>query len=77
MSANRARWPITMMARLLGVSASGFYAWRVREPSQRSRSDAQLLARIRTLHASSRGTSVRRVCTHSLRVKASMWDASG
>jgi putative transposase len=56
MSANRARWPIVTMARLLGVSTSGFHAWRLREPSLRSRSDAQLLARIRTLHASSRGT---------------------
>jgi transposase InsO family protein len=44
------------MARLLGVSTSGYYAWLVREPSRRSCSDARLLARIRTLHASSRGT---------------------
>ena len=56
MRANRARWPIATMARLLGVSTSGYYAWLVREPSKRSCSDAQLLARIRTLHASSRGT---------------------
>lgn len=56
MSANRARWPIVTMARLLGVSTSGFYAWRVREASHHTCSDAQLLARIRTLHASSRGT---------------------
>ena len=44
------------MARLLGVSTSGYYAWLVRAPSKRSCSDAQLLARIRTLYASSRGT---------------------
>jgi transposase InsO family protein len=44
------------MARLLGVSTSGYYAWLIREPSRRTCSDAQLLARIRTLHASSRGT---------------------
>lgn len=56
MRANRARWPITMMARLLGVSTSGYYAWLMRAPSKRSCSDARLLARIRTLHASSRGT---------------------
>lgn len=55
MSANRARWPIVKMARLLGVSTSGFYAWRVREASHHTCSDAPLLARIRTLHASSRG----------------------
>ncbi|MFP3647790.1 IS3 family transposase [Paraburkholderia sp. SIMBA_054] len=56
MKANQVRWPIAAMARLLAVSTSGYYAWLVREPSTRSCSDAQLLARIRTLHASSRGT---------------------
>ncbi|MGF6961120.1 transposase InsO family protein [Paraburkholderia youngii] len=56
MKANRVRWPVAMMARLLGVSTSGYYIWLVREPAMRTRSDAQLLARIRTLHASSRGT---------------------
>jgi putative transposase len=56
MRANRARWPIATMARLLGVSTSGFYGWLVREPAAHTRSDAQLLAHIRTLHASSRGT---------------------
>jgi putative transposase len=56
MKANRARWPIARMARLLGVSMSGYYAWLVREPSGRACSDAQLLWHIRTLHAGSRGT---------------------
>lgn len=56
MKANRARWPIATMARLLNVSTSGYYAWLVREPSKQACSDAQLLWRIRTLHASSRGT---------------------
>jgi len=56
MRANRAVWPIATMARLLGVSTSGYYAWLVREPSARTRADGELLARIRTLHASSRGT---------------------
>ncbi|KND54783.1 hypothetical protein BPUN_3868 [Candidatus Paraburkholderia kirkii] len=45
------------MARLLGVSTSGFYAWLVREPSQQACSDALLLARIRTLHGK------RSICT--------------
>ena len=56
MRANQARWPITAMARLLRVSTSGYYTWLVREPSAHARSDAQLLLRIRCLHASSRGT---------------------
>ncbi|MBN3785532.1 IS3 family transposase [Burkholderia sp. Ac-20353] len=56
MKANQARWPIATMARLLKVSTSGYYAWLEREPSKQASSDAQLLSRIRPLHASSRGT---------------------
>ena len=56
MKANQARWPIATMARLLGVSASGFYAWLERAPSKRACSNAELLARIRAIHAGSRGT---------------------
>jgi hypothetical protein len=36
MKANRARWPIATMARLLRVSTSGYYAWLVREPSRQA-----------------------------------------
>ena len=56
MSANQARYPIATMCRLLGVSASGYHAWRRRPPSARSRRDAVLLTRIREIHAASRGT---------------------
>src|ERR1700733_2624993 len=56
MRANQARWPIATMARLLRVSTSGYYGWLARGPSAHARSDARLLARIRTLHAGSRGT---------------------
>ncbi len=56
MKANQAKWPIATMARLLGVSASGFYAWLERAPSKRACSNAELLARIRVIHARSRGT---------------------
>lgn len=56
MRMNRAVHPIRIMARVLGVSASGFYAWRDRGPSERHRSDAVLLRRIRTIHAISHGT---------------------
>jgi putative transposase len=55
-SANQARFPIATMCRLLGVSASGYHAWRRRPPSARSRRDAVLLTRIREIHAVSRGT---------------------
>ena len=56
MKANQATWPIATMARLLEVSASGFYAWRGRKPSAHARSDADLLARIQAIHTRSRGT---------------------
>ena len=44
------------MCRLYAVSVSGFYAWRGRGPSERSRQDAMLVEQIRTAHASSRTT---------------------
>ena len=44
------------MCRVLGVSPSGYYAWRRREPSPRSVSDAQLTALIGQVHRWSRGT---------------------
>ena len=45
-----------MMCRLLGVSTSGYYAWRSRKPSQRAQQDAQLMILIEKIHANSRGT---------------------
>jgi putative transposase len=56
MKANQATLPIATMARLLEVSASGYYAWIARGPSKRACDDADLLGRIRAIHASSRGT---------------------
>lgn len=44
------------MCRVLGVSTSGFYAWRDRPPSVRAVADEQLLKRIRSFHAISKGT---------------------
>ena len=56
MSANQAFFPIATMARVLGVSTAGYYAWRSRPPSARSIADAALLKQVRTIHAVSRGT---------------------
>ena len=56
MSVNQAVFPIATMARVLGVSTAGYYAWRRREPSARAKADALLLKRIRTIHATSHGT---------------------
>ena len=44
------------MCRLLGVSLSGYYAWRKRGLSQRARRDRELLEMIRRVHMESRGT---------------------
>jgi len=45
-----------MLCRLLGVSRSGYYAWRSRPPSERSRFDAVLSEKIETIHRNSRAT---------------------
>ena len=44
------------MCRLLGVSASGFYAWRTRPPSKRQIENQRLVREIREIHQQSRGT---------------------
>jgi putative transposase len=56
MSANQAEFPIAAMARVLGVSESGYHAWRGRAPSARAVEDKRLLKKVRTVHATSRET---------------------
>ena len=56
MTANQAVHPIEVMCDVLGVSRSGFYAWRTRRPSARSRADAELGDRIKAVHERSSGT---------------------
>lgn len=51
----REAYPVRLMCRCLGVSASGYYAWRERSPSARQRDNERLLRRIRTLHGASDG----------------------
>ena len=53
---HRSVWPVRMMCRVLGVSASGYYAWRSRPESRRRREDRVLLAKSRDIHADSGGT---------------------
>jgi putative transposase len=54
--AEQAEFPISLSARMLGVSRSGFHAWRRRAPCERTLSDAWLTVRITEIHAQSRGT---------------------
>ncbi len=56
MSTNQARFPIAPMARVLGVSKAGYYAWLRRPLSAQAVADTALLRRIRTSYASSRET---------------------
>jgi len=52
--AEKARYPIPILCRLLRVSRSGYYASRVRQPSQRSLDDQHLARRITMIHRDSR-----------------------
>lgn len=56
MSANQADFPIAAMARVLGVSESGYHAWRLRAPSERAAADELLMKKVRTIHLGSRET---------------------
>ena len=44
------------MCRVLGISCSGYYAWRTRSPSRRACSNTALTETLRTIHTVSRGT---------------------
>ena len=55
MKANQATYPVRVMGRLLGVSASGFYAWAGRPPSARAVEDIGLTAQIHAIHRRSDG----------------------
>ena len=52
----KANHAIELMCRVLKVSRSGYYAWRVRPPSRRERDNAALTEQIRRIHRDSRGT---------------------
>ena len=52
--AEKAGYPVTALCGILGVSKSGYYAWRSRTPSKRSREDAALTQKIREVHRRSR-----------------------
>ena len=51
----RNQYPVRMMCRVLKVSRSGYYAWRIRPESARAKTDRQLTGVIRRLHTQSKG----------------------
>jgi putative transposase len=56
MTAYQAFHRIAAMTRVLGVSPSGYYAWRKRPLSGRACADVELSAQIEAIHRASRGT---------------------
>ena len=54
--AKRTSFSVGLMCRMLGVSRSGYYDWRKRAPSSRSRRDGDLTGKIVEIHQRSRGT---------------------
>jgi putative transposase len=54
--AERANHSVPLLCRLLGVSRSGYYAWKNRPPSERARFDAVLSEKIEMIHRNSHAT---------------------
>jgi putative transposase len=52
----RHQYPLLPMCRQLGVSASGYYAWRRRKPSLRAQQELRLEAEIQAAHLRTRET---------------------
>lgn len=51
----RARYDVSLLARVLGVSRAGYYAWKQRRPSARAVVDAELGDLIGRIHAGTEG----------------------
>ncbi len=54
--AEKATHSVPALCRMLGVSRSGYYAWRNRPPSESARFDSVLSEKIETIHRNSRAT---------------------
>jgi len=52
----RLHYPIPLMKRIMDVSASGFYSWLERPPSQRAKEEGRLEVEIRAAHKRTRQT---------------------
>jgi putative transposase len=52
----KVHYPVRLLCRTLGVSPSGYYAWRGRTPSAHELADRKLAPLVRAAHARGRGT---------------------
>jgi transposase InsO family protein len=50
----RLQYPVPLMSEILGVSASGYYAWLTRPPSKRAQEETRLEVEIRAAHKRTR-----------------------
>jgi len=64
---HRYHFPVVRMCAVLGVSTSGYYAFRKRRPSRQTRENQRLLVHIRAAHRASRETYGYRRMYHELR----------
>jgi putative transposase len=51
----KGEWPVAVLCRALGVSRSGFYAWRSREPSAAAVRREELTEQVAAIHAEVKG----------------------
>lgn len=56
MDAEKTRWPVKVLCRVLKVSRAGYYAWRERKESRRTAEDQRLAEAICSSHEQSRMT---------------------
>ena len=55
-AAEKARFPLKLLCKVLSVSRSGYYAWKRRVKSQRAQQNEAIAADIAQIHRASRGT---------------------
>lgn len=55
MKTHQHTWPLALLAQMLNVSLSGFYAWLIRKPKQRDTNHAQAVIHVKAAHQTSKG----------------------
>ena len=65
--AAKKEFPVQRLCKVLGVSESGYFAWRGRPACRRQREDMVLLAHVRSAFSCSNGTYGSPRMTHELR----------